>query len=143
MLVALALVCISSLNLGHHSRAPYYDLQSTVTITGTVTRIDWINPHSFIYLDVKAPDGSVDKWTVELYPTTLMSRLGVEKDDVRVGDTLTVVGAAPKSGVDFSHLPGRPEKNAVGTSHVTFGWELTLADGRRVRSPETPNRNGR
>jgi hypothetical protein len=111
-------------SFAHHSRAPYYDLQNTVTVTGTVTGIDWVNPHSFIYLDVKT--GTVEKWTVELYPTTLMSQLGVERDTIKVGDTLTVLGMAPKSG---------------GPPHVTFGLDLTLADGRRVRSPEAPNRD--
>ncbi len=142
LLLALALVRITSLSLAHHSRAPYYDLQNTVTVTGTVTKIDWINPHTYIYLDVKASTGTVDKWTIELYPTSLMSRLGIEKDTVKVGDTLTVRGMAPKSGADFTRLPGRPEKSAAGvTPHVTFGLDLTLADGTRVVSPEADNRN--
>jgi hypothetical protein len=133
---------MSSLSLSHHSRAPYYDLQRTVTVTGTVTRIDWINPHSFIYLDVMTPTGTVDKWIIELYPTALMSRLGLEKDTVKVGDALTVRGMAPKSEADFSHLPGRPEKSAAGvTPRVTFGLDLTLPDGRRVTSPEAAIRN--
>jgi hypothetical protein len=68
--------------------------------------------------------------------------LGVEKETIKVGDALTVRGMAPKSGADFSNLPGRPEKSAAGvTPHVTFGLELTLADGRRVISPEAANRN--
>ena len=74
----IALVGVSSLSLSHHSRAPYYDLQKTVTVTGTVTKIDWINPHSYIYLDVKTPTGTVESWTVELYPTGLMSRMGLK-----------------------------------------------------------------
>lgn len=142
LLLALAFVGVSSLSLSHHSRAPYYDLQKTVTVTGTVTKIDWINPHSYIYLDVKTPTGSIESWTVELYPTALMSRMGVEKDDIKVGDALTVRGMASKSGADFSRLPGRPDRNVAGaTPRVTFGLDLTLADGRRVVSPEAANRN--
>jgi Family of unknown function (DUF6152) len=140
--IVLALVCVSSLSLSHHSRAPYYDLQKTVTVTGNVTKIDWINPHSYIYLDVKTPTGTVESWTVELYPTALMSSLGVEKDTIKIGDALTVRGMAPKSGADFSRFPGRPDRNADGaTPRVTFGLDLTLADGRRVLSPEAANRN--
>jgi hypothetical protein len=142
LLVAPALVCMASLSLSHHSRAPYYDLQRTVTVTGIVKKIDWVNPHCYIYLDVMTPTGIVDEWTIELYPTTLNERLGLEKDTLKVGDALTVRGMAPKSEADFSHLSGRPGKSAPGvTPRVTFGLDFTLPGGRRVISPEAANRN--
>jgi hypothetical protein len=88
------------------------------------------------------PTGNVDEWTIELYPTTLMSRLALEKDTLKIGDALIVRGMAPKSEADFSHLPGRSEESAPRlTPRVTFGLDLTLPDGRRVTSPEAANRN--
>ena len=142
LLIAVALLCVSSLSLSHHSRAPYYDLHKTVTVTGTVTKIDWINPHTYIYLDVKTPAGTVEDWTVELYPIALMSRLGLKRDTIKIGEAITVRGMAPKAGADFSRFPGRSDRNAAGAApQVTSGLDLTLANGRRVLSPEAATRN--
>ena len=128
----LALVCVSNSSLAHHSRASHYDMENRVTLSGTVTRMEWINPHSYVHLDVKGTAAAVDHWTVELYPTAMMVRLGIEKETIKIGDAITVHGLAPKPGADFKYLPGAPSRNTSGaTANVTFALELTLADGTK------------
>jgi hypothetical protein len=92
-----------------------------------------MNPHSYIYLDVRKPGAGIEKWAIEMYPTGLMNRIGIEQDTIKVGDSLTVRGLAPKSGAVFSYIPATQARNAPGTPpRVTFGLELTLANGKRV-----------
>ena len=130
--IVCALVSVKNSSLAHHSRAPYFDLQNTITLVGTVTGVGWLNPHSYIYLDVKKPVG-IEKWAIEMYPTGLMIQIGIEQDTIKIGDPLTVRGLAPKSGAVFSYIPAMQARNAPGTPpHVTFGLELTLANGKRV-----------
>jgi hypothetical protein len=100
-----------------------------------------MNPHSFIYLDVKKPGAGIEKWVIEMYPTGLMTRIGIEQDTIKTGDALTVRGLAPKPGAVFSHIPATQAKNAPGTPpRVTFGLELTLANGKRVVTQGTDAR---
>jgi hypothetical protein len=77
----------------HHSFAAEYDADKPVTLTGVVTKIEWTNPHSFWYLDVKDDKGSVANWKFEGYPPNVLYRNGWKKDvTVKVGDKVTVSG---------------------------------------------------
>jgi hypothetical protein len=97
-----------------------------------------MNPHSYIYLDVRKPGAETEKWAIEMYPTGLMTRIGIEQDTIKIGDSLTVRGLAPKAGAVFSYIPVTHARNAPGTPpHVTFGLELTLANGKRVTTKGT------
>ena len=139
LMVVFGVFCGATSSLAHHARAPYYDTRNTVTLSGTVTKLEWINPHTYIYLDVKSPAGSIDHWMVELYPPNYMTRFGVGKDTIKIGDTLTVHGMAPRPGADFAYLPENLSPASSGrTPHVTFALELTLADGTRVSFRSTP-----
>src|SRR4030095_6491909 len=113
--IACALLSVANSSLAHHSRAPYYDFQNTITVTGTVTGVGWMNPHSYIYLDVQKPGAVIEKWAIEMYPTGLMTQIGIEQDTIKVGDLLTVRGLAPKSGAVFSYIPATQASNAPGT----------------------------
>ena len=78
----------------HHSVDGQFDAKSRVTLTGTVTRVDWINPHTYVYLDVKNDDGTVTTWGLETAPTARLRRGGLTKQDLtgRPGEQVTAVG---------------------------------------------------
>ena len=78
-LSALALAGTASLALAHHSVWGVFDPEQRFTLTGTVTEVEWINPHVFVHLDVTDEDGSVSAWRLETVPTAFMRRAGIDK----------------------------------------------------------------
>ena len=78
----------------HHSVNGQFDVNSRLTLTGTVSRIDWVNPHTYIYLDVVGEDGAVTTWALESAPTARLRRGGLTKQDLvgKPGEQVTVVG---------------------------------------------------
>jgi hypothetical protein len=74
----------------HHSAAAYYDIKKTVTITGTVSRVWWRNPHVFFFVDAKDAAGHVSTWSLESQSPESLVRLGLRKDDLKAGDRVTV-----------------------------------------------------
>ena len=68
--------------LAHHSVPGTFNIEKTVAIKGAISRIDWINPHIYIYVDVKEPAGTVTTWKVETLPTNHMRRAGVTKEEI-------------------------------------------------------------
>ena len=93
MLKKLALACAAAAALSggasaHHSHANYDDAK-VVQITGTVTQYEFVNPHSWIYLTVTAPDGEVQEWTLESGSTGQLMRRGWAKDSMKPGDKIT------------------------------------------------------
>ena len=99
----------------HHSFAAEFDANQPVTLRGTVTRMEWINPHSWIHLDVKNPDGTVSKWMIEGGTPNTLTRRGFTKDSLKAGTEITVEGYLAKDG-----------------SKMANGREMTLPDGRRL-----------
>lgn len=102
--------------LAHHSFQAEFDGNKSLTLKGTLSKIDWINPHIYFYLDVKDDDGKVTTWTLESIPTGFMHRAGLTRDDFVIGDTLTALVYRAKDGTK------------------AFAWvqELTFANGRKV-----------
>ena len=102
--------------LAHHSFQAEFDGSKPVTLKGTLSKIDWINPHIYFYLDVKDDAGKVTNWTLESIPTGFMHRAGLTRDDFVLGDNVTVLAYRAKDGTK------------------AFGWvqELTFASGRKV-----------
>jgi hypothetical protein len=82
----------------HHSFAAEYDGQKPVTHKGVVTKIDWMNPHVYIYIDEKGEDGKVINWGFEGYPPNTLRRVGLSRDMLKVGDNITVTGWEAKDG---------------------------------------------
>ena len=100
----------------HHSFAAQYDADKPITLTGTVVRIEWTNPHFHFYVDVKDEKGAVTQWTFEGYPPNMLVRQGWQKDvTMKVGDDVTVTGWLARS-----------EPNLGAVRNVTF------ADGRKL-----------
>jgi hypothetical protein len=102
--------------LAHHSFGAEYDADKPVTITGVVTRIDWTNPHSHLFMDVKDDKGNVANWKFEGYPPVVPYRTGWRKDiTMKVGDTVTVSGWRARDGTNWAH-----------------SREITLSDGKKL-----------
>jgi hypothetical protein len=82
----------------HHSFAAEFDGNKPVRIVGTITKIEWTNPHSYFYLDVKDASGKIVSWTCESANPSALSRRGWRKGDIKFGDTLVVDGYLARSG---------------------------------------------
>src|SRR5687768_13053284 len=117
-------VLVYSLLLGtvtlsaHHSFAAQYDAEKPITLTGTVAKVDWTNPHMHFYVDVKDDKGRVTQWTFEGYPPNMLVRQGWKRDvSMKVGDTVTVSG-----------WQARAEANTAAAREVSW------PDGRKLAS---------
>jgi hypothetical protein len=83
----------------HHSIAAEFDLDKNVTCAGVVTRVDWMNPHTYFYLDVKnAKTGNVEKWAFQLNSPRMLNTIGWSQASIKVGDVVTASGAPSLSG---------------------------------------------
>jgi hypothetical protein len=116
LLGSLALLLTPISALAHHTIAAEFDTRDTVTLTGVLTKIDWINPHIYFFLDAKDDSGSVVKWAMESYPTGFFHRAGITRDLFKIGDTVTVVLYRPKDG----------------TRTLGYLKEMTLPGGRKI-----------
>jgi prepilin-type processing-associated H-X9-DG protein len=97
--VLAAAVAIAAMPLAaHHSFAAEYDSAKPIEVTGTVTKVEWTNPHARLYVDVKDPDGHVTNWNFELGGPLQLNRLGWKRDAVKVGDQISVQGYLAKDG---------------------------------------------
>ena len=102
----------------HHSFDAEYDSNKPTTITGVVTKLDWINPHAYVFIDTKDENGAVRGFRVEMGPPYALVRGGWKRDTVKIGDKVTVSGAAlAKDG-----------SNAAGSMQTT---SMTLATGQK------------
>jgi uncharacterized protein DUF6152 len=82
----------------HHSFAAEFDAAKPVTLTGTVVRLEWTNPHAWLYLDVRGEDGNGVEWALELSAPSALARRGLRPDVARPGTKLVVKGYAAKNG---------------------------------------------
>ena len=99
----------------HHSFAAEFDANQPVTLTGTVTRMEWVNPHSWIHLDVKKDDGTIEKWMIEGGTPNTLFRRGFTKNSLEPGTEITVEGYRAKNGANRAN-----------------GADLILPDGSRL-----------
>jgi hypothetical protein len=112
--IALILVAGSMSTDAHHSFAAQYDRQRPVTLTGTVTKVEWMNPHVYFFMDVSEGQRVVN-WAVEGGAPNTLYRNGWRKDSLKVGDQVTVEGWLAKDGSPLANMR-----------------TATLSDGRRV-----------
>jgi hypothetical protein len=103
IVAAMGLVLVSAMGVygaawAHHSANYLYDTQKTVSISGTITEVQLVNPHAMIYMDVSDASGSVTRWTVEAAGKLALSRMGWASKTVRPGDHVVMVGNPTHSG---------------------------------------------
>jgi hypothetical protein len=109
---AAALLILTTLRVSaHHSFAAEYDENSRVTVSGTVTKLEWINPHAWLYVDRKDREGKITKWSFELGSPAGLTASGWNKTDLKPGDQVKVEGYRAKDGSNkanaaFIVLPG-------------------------------------
>jgi hypothetical protein len=89
--------------MSHHSFAAEFDVNRPVKLTGTVTRIEWTNPHAWLFVDAKNDNGSVQSWAVELVGINDLLRLGWGRDKVKTGDVINVDGFGAKNGTNTAN----------------------------------------
>ena len=99
----------------HHAFAAEFDANKPITLTGTITKMEWVNPHSWMHLEVKDKDGKVQEWQVELGPPNALFRRGWTKDSVPAGTAAVIYGYLAKDG-----------------SMKVNGRDATFPDGRKL-----------
>jgi hypothetical protein len=99
----------------HHAFAAEFDARKEVSLKGAVTRVEWVNPHVWIHIDVKKPDGKMEAWAIEAGTPNVLFRRGVTKQSLKAGTEVVVDGYQAKDG-----------------SHRANGREVKLADGSKL-----------
>ena len=115
--IALAslLVAGSATISAHHAFAAEFDARKEVSLKGSVTSVEWVNPHVWIHVDVKKPDGKVEPWAIEAGTPNVLFRRGVTKQSLKAGTEVVIDGYQAKDG-----------------SHRANGREIKLADGSKL-----------
>ena len=114
--IALFVLCGTGTRaLAHHSFAGEFDVEKPIKLQGTITRVEWINPHAWIHIDVKRPDGSVESWAIEGGTPNTLFRRGITRNSVKAGMLINVDGYLARDG-----------------SKKANGRDLTLPDGRKL-----------
>jgi hypothetical protein len=96
--VAALLASGESTAAAHHSFSAEFDSQKQVTLAGEVVMMEWVNPHSWLHIDVRKPDGSVERWKIEGGSPSVLMRLGWNRNSLPAGTKVTVVGFQAKDG---------------------------------------------
>jgi Family of unknown function (DUF6152) len=115
MIAGLGLLLAAVPVLAHHSFAAEFDAKKPVKLTGTVTKMEWINPHAWIYIDVKNTDGTVTNWMVEAGAPNALLRRGWTKNSLLPGTEIVIEGYQAKDGANRAN-----------------GRDITFKDGKKL-----------
>jgi hypothetical protein len=115
----------------HHSFAAEYDRGKTVTLTGSVTKLEWINPHARIHIDVKDESGNVGNWEIELGSPAGLLRLGWTRNSVKIGEMVVVNGYLAKDG-----------SNLANSTSVTVNGRKLFSGSSSENNDTNPSQTG-
>ena len=115
LLAGLAVMTAAAPVAGHHAFAAEFDANKPIKLRGTVAKMEWINPHTWIHIDVKKPNGTVERWMIEGGPPNALFRRGFTRDSLPAGIEIVVEGFQARDG-----------------SMKGNGRDLTFADGRKL-----------
>src|ERR1043166_4468941 len=115
LFAALAVLMFVAPVFAHHAESAEYDATKPVKVTGTISKVEWMNPHIWFYVDVKDENGKVTTWGFSGGPPGMLLRRGITKDILKIGSVVNVEGSRAKDG-----------------SNNAFGREVTFPDGREV-----------
>jgi hypothetical protein len=125
ILAAAALLLVTIPMVAHHSFAAEYDSNQPITLKGVINKFEWVNPHAYVFVDVKDESGKVVTWALETLSPNALARQGWTRNSLKKGDEITVDAFKAK---DPRPLPD-------GSMHGN-GRSFTLANGKRVLSGE-------
>jgi hypothetical protein len=132
VVTALTVLLTPVMMAAHHSFAAMYDANKPVTLSGTLTRMMWSNPHGKVYVDVKGRDGKVSNWEIEIGSPGQLIRRGWKRSDLPVGTEVIFKGYLARSG--------KPVVNGTSITLVRTGRELFAADETEERPGAPPAR---
>lgn len=114
-LLALGLCATTSPMIAHHSFSGEFDINKPIKLQGTVTRVEWINPHAWIHIAVKKPDGAAESWAIEAGTPNTLFRRGFTREALKAGTEILVDGYRSKDGTNKAN-----------------GRDMTFPDGRKL-----------
>ena len=106
LLLTLVAILTAATLAAHHSTSAEFDMAKHLTLTGTLTKVDWINPHIVILVDAKGDNGKVENWTFQSNPPAWYKRVGINRSDFlkALGQTVTIGGVRAKDGSPFGYM---------------------------------------
>jgi hypothetical protein len=116
----------------HHAVGGEYDPSKPVTVTGTVTKVEWVNPHARVYFDVVDGKGTATNWSVELAARVVLERMGWNGRSLKIGETITVKGDQARSGAPMLNARAREQRALQGNREAPPEYPITRGDGTPV-----------
>jgi hypothetical protein len=115
--LSLAVVLLAGSLSAHHSPSAIFDMAKPFVVKGTLTKVDWVNPHINLFIDARGADGAIEPWKIESQPPSWFRHVGVTRADVAkaIGQTITVGGVRARDG-----------------SHYAYLQKLTFSDGNSI-----------
>jgi hypothetical protein len=113
VILAAALLGAAGQSTAHHAFSAAFDADQPIELKGIVTKVHWVNPHGWLYVDVKEPDGKVTNWGFEFGPPNVVTKIGIDKSDIAPGTDISIKGYRAKNG-----------------GLLGYAYTVTFADGR-------------